>query len=213
MLGETLADIPVTDPRFVAWRARRRARERALRREVQAHLGSGELGRARMLLAAIVTLPVRPERDVDVARFARRSIDRARREVEKKRDCPTTDAVGLHELRIAYKNLRYTSEIFAQALPHDLAAMEKPAAQFQKRLGEIHDADMALLTVGRARGLPPRVRSRVLKEISRGRAERVRRYLMEMAPVVDAPASVPAPRAVVATPAVALDSGRSPPSG
>jgi CHAD domain-containing protein len=219
VLGETLGDVAVTDPPFVAWRARRRARERALRRGVESHLRSGELARARTLLAAIVTLPVRPARDVDVAKFARRAVDAARRKVEKRRDCSTSDAAGLHELRIAYKNLRYTVEIFAEALPHDLAAMEKPASHFQKRLGEIHDVDMALQTVGRARGLSPRVRSRLAKELSKERRERVGRYLSDMAPVPEAASSGgrPVPRSAkdfpAPTPEAALDSGRSPPSG
>jgi CHAD domain-containing protein len=201
VLGETLSGIDLDEVHFVAWRARRRARERMLRREVIAHLRSGELDQARRMLAALVVLPVRPGRDADLGKFARRAVERARREVEKDRDCSTTDAAGLHALRIAYKNLRYAAEILAEALPADLAAMAKPAAHFQKRLGEIHDVDMALLAVGRARGLPPRTQSRILRMLERLRDKRVSKYVADMAPSTDDAAAVaPTPEGAGAPP-------------
>ena len=111
------------------------------------------------------------------------------------RDAPTEDAVALHDLRIAYKELRYAAELLADALPADLAAMAIPAAQFQKRLGEIHDADMALAALKRARGLDPTTHAAALAGLESLRAKRVAKYVAEMAPhagdpeVPDAPAS------------------------
>ena len=63
---------------------------------------------------------------------------------EKGRDIPPEDTIGLHQLRISYKELRYSIELLADALPLDARAMLDPAVVFQKRLGEIHDADVAI---------------------------------------------------------------------
>ena len=147
-----------------------------------ARLRAGDLSRARSLLKALVTLPVVPKRDRSAAKLARRAVERARRNVERQRDAPTTDGVALHDLRIAYKELRYATELLADALPADLSAMALPASKFQKRLGEIHDADMALVTLKRARGLEPAVHAKVLAELEALRAKRVAKYVAEMAP-------------------------------
>jgi CHAD domain-containing protein len=182
VLDETLEEVACDAAPFAAWKARRRARERHLRRGVVARIKAGELKRARKLLAALVTLPVRPSRDRAAAKLARRAINRARREVESRRDAPTSDSVALHDLRIAYKELRYTAELLDAALPADLSAMREPASRFQKRLGEIHDADMALVALKRARGLDDITRATVLASLEALRSKRVGKYLAEMAP-------------------------------
>jgi CHAD domain-containing protein len=182
VLDETLDAIATDSPAFVGWKMRRRARERSLRRGVLARLRAGDLSRARELLKSLVTLPIDPERDRSAAKLARRSVERARRNVEALRDVPTSDAVGLHELRIAYKELRYATELLAPALPTDLAAMAEPAARFQKRLGEIHDADMALATLNRARGLQGPIQAEVRAQLEALREKRVGKYVAEMAP-------------------------------
>lgn len=53
----------------------------------------------------------------------------------------------LHDLRIAAKRLRYTLEIFADALPPEIAAITEEVTQIQEELGALHDSDvlMALL--------------------------------------------------------------------
>src|SRR5262249_37528623 len=134
----------------------------------------------------LVTLPARPGRDKALGKFARQVIERARRRVEGLRDTPTTDVTGLHELRIAYKELRYAAELFAAALPSDLAAMAEPAARFQKRLGEVHDVDVALQTVRRARTLDVATRTEVLEHLEAMRDKKVRKYESEMAPAAEA---------------------------
>jgi CHAD domain-containing protein len=193
VLGETLDAVTADSPTIVAWKMRRHARERALRRGVVARLRAGDLARARQLLKALVTLPVVPKRDQAAMKLARRSVERARRNVERQRDAPTDDSVALHDLRIAYKELRYATELLADALPADLAAMALPASKFQKRLGEIHDADMALAALKRARGLDPAAMAQVLTELEALRAKRVAKYVAEMAPAVAEAEASPAP--------------------
>jgi CHAD domain-containing protein len=115
---------------------------------------------------------------------------KAQRGVEARRDAPPDDVEALHELRIAYKKLRYAVEIFAPALPADLAAMAEPAARFQKRLGEIHDIDVAKMAVRRARGLDAESRVRVLFALDESRARKLAKYVAEMSPAEVVPAVV-----------------------
>jgi CHAD domain-containing protein len=200
VLEETLAAIELQDAAFLAWRGRRRARERALRRAVLRMLEAGELDRARAMLGALLLLPPKPSRDVTPAKLARKCALRARGEVEKRRDVSTSDVVGLHDLRIAFKGLRYASEILAEALPIDLSEAAKPAATMQKRLGEIHDVDVAIACAQRARALPDAARASVLRELDSARASRVAKYLRDVAPLAPV------------TPPAASGSGTPPPS-
>jgi CHAD domain-containing protein len=181
-LAETLDGLSVDDPAFIEWRARRRAREKRLRAAVISRLRAGDLTRARRLLHALLLLPVRPSRDAVVGRFARRTVNRARKKVEAMRDVPTSDVELMHELRIRYKELRYSAETFAEVLPLDLAALAPPAARFQKRLGDIHDIDTALDALSRARGLPPETSARVAAALVELRARKARKYLDDMSP-------------------------------
>ncbi len=100
------------------------------------------------------------------------------------------DAAAMHALRIRYKRLRYTADLFAPLLGERAAAVAVAAARMQKRLGELHDLEQALLRVARARGLPAATRSavgRALTHARKRRRERVHRDLVsERAP--------PAPR-------------------
>lgn len=65
----------------------------------------------------------------------------------------------LHRLRIRFKGVRYTGELFSSAvarrgpLADALAARVKLATRMQKRLGELHDLDEAIARVARARAL------------------------------------------------------------
>jgi CHAD domain-containing protein len=192
-LAETLDKVdkldldPPTAAALRSWRDRRRARERLLRRAVVRHLQSGELARARKLLGALTTLPLRPGRRKDLARFALRCAENARREVDSLRGAPTDDVVALHDLRIAYKHLRYSIEVFEGALPADVAAVREPATKFQKRLGDIHDIDVAFDTIARARGLTVAVKAQVRAALAAMRTKKVDAYEREMRPLPDLP--------------------------
>jgi hypothetical protein len=51
---------------------------------------------------------------------------------------------GLHNVRIAAKRLRYTLEIFADALPSACQAIAHELAQVQDELGALHDSDVMI---------------------------------------------------------------------
>ncbi len=181
-LAATLDALGLAHPPLAAWRARRVARDRRLRASLVRRLRDGELDRARALLRALLTLPVRPDRDSPLGKLARQVVQKARRGVEVRRDASPDDVVALHDLRIAYKKLRYAVEIFTPALPADLAAMAEPAARFQKRLGDIHDIDVAKVAIGRARGLDPETRSLVVAALDAARTRKLDKYVAEMQP-------------------------------
>lgn len=174
-------------PAFVRWLHGRRSRERALRENVVRRIRRGDLDRARLLLKALLVFPVDPERDVDLARFARKTVERARKKVAARREVSPDDAVGLHELRIAYKELRYAIELLAEALPIDDRAQLEPATVFQKRLGELHDVDVAIDVVASAKGLPEEAREAALAALREKRERRMTKYLKELDPLAHRP--------------------------
>jgi CHAD domain-containing protein len=191
VLLELIGTLGVTHPDVQVWLDARRRRERGLRRVLLRAVRDGALDRGRALLAALLAFRVDPGRDRRLARFARRAVDRARRRVDRRRHARPDDAEALHRLRIAYKRLRYTAETFADVLPSDLAALGPAAARFQGRLGDLHDVDVAIVSVRRARGLSPEGRAELLEALARERATRHAAYGRELGETSDA--GVPQP--------------------
>jgi CHAD domain-containing protein len=181
------ASTGVSHPDVQAWLDARRRRERRLRGALTRALRSGELERGRGLLEALLAFRIDPERDRRITKFARRAVERARREVDRRRGARPDDAEALHRLRIAYKRLRYTTDTFADALPSDLSALAQPAARFQGRLGDLHDVDVALGCVRRARTLSGDARAELLAALAREREVRVAAYGRELGLVAVAP--------------------------
>ena len=182
VLEETLEGT-AEGPEMDAWLRGRKAREAKLRQVVIARIQRGDLDRARLMLKALLVFPVEPDRNVELARFARRTVERARRKVERKRDVEVTDVTGMHDLRIAYKELRYSIELLADALPIDARALLEPATVFQKRLGELHDVDVAIETIQNAKGLSLGTRQQAVASLAAMRTKRVNKYLRELDPL------------------------------
>lgn len=59
------------------------------------------------------------------------------------------DAEPLHELRIAVKRLRYAIELFQRCWPRSIATHAKHAARMQTALGDIHDCDVWIASIGK----------------------------------------------------------------
>ena len=59
------------------------------------------------------------------------------------------DADALHEMRIAVKRLRYAIELFQPCWPRAIATHAKRAARIQTTLGDIHDCDVWIASVGK----------------------------------------------------------------
>ncbi len=181
VLRETLSDLHVASTELDAWMARRAAREELLHGIVLKRLRAGDLRNPMRMLRALLALPVAPKRRRTLVSFARKVASRAQVDVQKRRDADPNDALALHELRIAYKGLRYTTEIFRDALPLDVSALAHSSERFQKRLGEIHDLDVARVVISRARNIDD-VKSRLLHAIAHARVAKVELYMQEMRP-------------------------------
>jgi len=199
VLEETLEGA-AEGPEYESWLGHRKARETKLRRAVIARIERGDLDRARLMLKALLVFPIEPKRNVGLARFARRTVERARRKVESKRDVEVSDVLGMHDLRIAYKELRYSIELLSSALPIDARAQLEPATVFQKRLGELHDVDVAKDVVNKAKGLSVVARREALESLERLRDKRVNKYLRELDPL-GAGAKDPTAKAAIDQPA------------
>lgn len=58
---------------------------------------------------------------------------------------PTATSEQLHALRIAGKHLRYTLELFEAPLGGEAEQLLEPVRALQEQLGQIHDADVAVI--------------------------------------------------------------------
>lgn len=186
VLAETLGDLelpPAPTAHVGAWLEGRARRERALRAAVVAGLSpspgdAGAPGLAELLELA-EALPLRRRAPgistrslaLDALRNAGR---RVRREAERS-DADSPEA--RHRLRIRWKRVRYTAELFTGALENErrtadsLPRLIKVATRMQKRLGELHDLDEALARIAAARGLSPADRMVVRHGLRTARAE------------------------------------------
>jgi CHAD domain-containing protein len=180
---DLVESLQMDDPSVQAWLKSRREHERRLRRALVRRIEAGELDRARRLLDALLAFRVDPSRDKRLAKSAQRAVASTRRQVERRRTGRIDDPPALHRLRITYKRLRYVVEIFAEALPSDLAALAQPAARLQNRLGAVHDADVGIGCVNRARKLSPEARRTLLAALEQLRAQRMVAYTREAAPL------------------------------
>jgi CHAD domain-containing protein len=185
-----VTSLGVGHPDVQAWLEARQRRERRLRSALLRRVRGGDLDRGRQLLGALLAFRVDPARDRRLAKFARRAVEKARREVERRRVARSDDTDALHCLRIAYKRLRYTCETFAEGLPSDLASLAQSAARFQGRLGDLHDVDMTVACVRRGRGLSDEARQALLAALAHEREERLAAYGKELGVVRKATLSV-----------------------
>jgi hypothetical protein len=65
-------------------------------------------------------------------------------------------------------------------MPGDLAGVAQSAARFQGRLGDLHDVDVAIACIRRARALSDDGRTDLLAALDRLRAERAASYAKEL---------------------------------
>ncbi|MBK6695014.1 MAG: CHAD domain-containing protein [Myxococcales bacterium] len=162
----------------------REERERALRARALEELAKDDVSRARGTLSALLSLPVRPKKDQPLHAFARKAVLQAMGRVDEHRDAKDDDAAGLHDLRIAYKRLRYTMELFMPALPPDLVAGYDLSVRFQKRLGDLHDLDLALLELSSASRDDSALAAALTPVLVAARSKKLAAFRGEMFPTV-----------------------------
>ncbi len=174
VLAETL-DALALEPALRAgmgtWLQIRQQRERELREGVIRILSARVLDMPRQQLQALLILPPAPGRDKEAYRFAKRVVIEAQRRIE---------ALGMHDLRIAYKRLRYAVEALSPVLPPELRAWGQVATTFQKILGNLHDHDVAMDTLRAAAELSESTRVGVMQALQDRRVYYAQRYLAEV---------------------------------
>jgi CHAD domain-containing protein len=180
VLLEIMTSLSLHTTDLSGWIATRRRREKRLRSAVRSLVRYDGLAEGRALLGALLTFRVKPSRDKRLVKFARRAVEAAQREVERRRT-PSEHARALHRLRVSYKRLRYTAETFADVLPPELSGgLARNAAGFQRRIGAVHDVDVVIESVHHARGLPGATRQALLVALSHLRTEREAAVLKDL---------------------------------
>jgi CHAD domain-containing protein len=122
-----------------------------------------------------------PKSDEKAVDLAQRAIDRAREKIRELASATADDAAAMHALRIRFKRLRYTAELFTPVLGDEAARIAKEASRLQTKLGDLHDLDEALVRMGRAWGLPAEVRTAVIEALRAARAHMAKKCEKELA--------------------------------
>jgi CHAD domain-containing protein len=209
VLRETLGALPLAPATEVAlgrWMEGRLRREHALRASIVRMLKplpAGHPGPARVssratskvdaehLERTLVELDERfatsRKASLAIASLREEGLAAARADVRARASIDPSDAHAMHALRIRWKRLRYTAELFAahdgtlgQAERAPIEHLAKRAARMQKRLGELHDLDEAIVRVKRAWGLEGSARVAVLDALLGARMAAAERAMTEV---------------------------------
>lgn len=159
------------------WLTRRAQRKRALHAAVVRLLDAGALEPPIRHLHALMQLPCPTNKDKEARKFSRRVVLAAQFRIDTLRAAEVDDVQGMHDLRIAYKRLRYAVEALSPALPPELRVWGQVAARFQKVLGNLHDQDVALHTVRRATSLSAETREAFVDALLKKRGEYGAQYI------------------------------------
>ena len=194
VLHETLRELSLprrTRRALDAWIRSRARHERELRKAAVDFLMNGAEAAANPSLEAALTAleaSVRPRRkgQQSAALLARSALDAAIEGVRASGAAAprATDPAAMHALRIREKRLRYTAELFAEVLPSESSRLAKDAARMQKRLGELHDLDQAIVVVLQARNLPRPTRPAVIQALRAERAALAERLQGDLAATI-----------------------------
>jgi CHAD domain-containing protein len=192
VLRETLTALelpPKPRVELAAWLVQRARQERVRRRGVVTVLRAAEApGGEPSLGTALAHLERRlgrgrrrDEEGLSAEALATEAVSGAFAAVRELAGADLRDSAAMHELRIRFKRLRYTAELFAPILGERGPTVAKSAARLQKRLGELHDVDEALIRISRARGLSDVAVGSLRRALGRARAARCERARKDLA--------------------------------
>lgn len=196
VLRETLSKIDLRDATareaLRTWMVGRARRERGARTRTLVAVSTGDSDALDVLEKRLVR---GPKREIDASAFAADMIDRALRKLEERSEgVDASDGDAMHRARIGAKKLRYAAALLGgrsgteaeQAAPviATLAAIERGASRIQKRLGDLHDLDEAMIRMRRAWGLDQPIRAVLLEALAKRRAHVGVRAARELVPEV-----------------------------
>jgi CHAD domain-containing protein len=134
--------------------SRRRAAKALAHRKLVAHLATLAYADLCASFEELETTPL-PLVGRSAKRFARRSVHRRLRRVRARvKAASVDDPETLHALRVSVKNLRYAADALTDLLPPRSAPLARRAARVQDALGTVHDLDVAMALLARARPVP-----------------------------------------------------------
>lgn len=193
VLRETLTSLDVPEEArsvLLAWTGRRSRQERARRADIVRLLrgeksttpGGEALPTLEDCLDSLEKRIEQPKREVPAAELGERAMAKARADIRAIGHVRPDDATAMHALRIRFKRLRYTAELFEPALESEAAKDTiETATRLQTCLGDLHDMDQAVFRMSRAWGLPTVARSVVLSALRAARARQAERCMEELA--------------------------------
>jgi len=201
VLHETLGELELygeAATALQAWMVRRVKKEQRLRARLRKRLmpvksEKPKLHEALDQLEARVRGGIHDE--VDLRALAERALEQTFERVRELHGVDTTDAEAMHELRIRYKRLRYTAEVFKPLLDQKSSRennIVKVAARMQKKLGELHDLEEAIGRVERSHRIDDSARAmlRAALVVRRARSrERAAHALTEARPMLTRPSA------------------------
>jgi CHAD domain-containing protein len=163
-----------------------------LRKGPSRRVKAGEHGkRVRLLDRSLERLGERlgggKAREAQADEVGRQAIVKTARDVLSLAASNPDDAAAMHALRIRFKRMRYTAELFAEPLGAEVAELAKHAAKMQKRLGELHDLDEAIGRIHEAAGLDVQAREATVAALRAARvavAHKARGDLDRLDPVL-----------------------------
>ncbi|APR83044.1 Adenylate cyclase [Minicystis rosea] len=188
VLRETLGALalpPRAQAELAAWLAQRTRQERARRRAALSLLTATDDTRGPSLATALAHLErrlgQRRREGVDAGGLAASAIADALLQVQDGASADPRDVAAMHDLRVRFKRLRYLADLFAPLLGERGLLVTKASARMQRRLGELHDIDEALLRIGRARSLSEKASVVVRRKLVQARRAAVGRARRELA--------------------------------
>ena len=195
VLDLTLADLALSQQHREAltpWRQHLIVAQQTARERVAAYLATAQWKRPLLQLRALVLLPVKPSRQRRALAYARRTLRRFHKQVQRQLPVNVDDAQALHALRIRYKRVRYCAEALVPWLRPRMQGWEQRAKNYQDVLGRIHDIDVARQAVLDADRLMPQfmpdsLDDALLQALAVKRQELIGVYL-QMQDSVDSPA-------------------------
>jgi CHAD domain-containing protein len=174
-----------------AWLTRRARKERACRADVIRLLGGDKGARATPAsaqepalepsLAQLEKRIAHPKRKrLPALALARTTVAGALAGVRALAAGDPADGAAMHALRIRFKRLRYAAETFAPLLGERASRTARSAAKMQRRLGQLHDIDEAMVRMRRAWGLSPAQRVAVLDALATARVRLVEKAAADL---------------------------------
>ena len=158
------------------WRAfirRQREIQKQEKKALQCALTDPSIRLLKVDFGRFLDQPLSPFPDLTLEKLAAKAIRKSLGQVmDRSWIAPSYSVLKVHRLRIACRRARYTVEFFAEALGRPAARLARQLKTVQDLLGDVHDGDICLIQLRRARHAPPELAA----ELNRRRRRHMARF-------------------------------------